>query len=58
MGLSRRLVEENLMTKEQARETVEAAHKNKQSFLRQALAEEKISRAQLMKSASEEAGCR
>ena len=36
-GLSRRVVEANLLSREQARETSEAAQKSQRSFLREAL---------------------
>ncbi|NBT30117.1 MAG: type IV-A pilus assembly ATPase PilB, partial [Gammaproteobacteria bacterium] len=56
MGLSRRVVDQNLVDKDRALEILEAAHKNQRSFLREALESSEIDRAQLLHSASEESG--
>ncbi len=56
MGLSRRVVDQNLVDKDRALEILEAAHKNQRSFLREALENSEINRAQLLHCASEESG--
>ena len=55
-GLSRRVVEANLLSREQARETFEAAQKSQRSFLREALDQGTADRAGLLRCASEESG--
>ena len=55
-GLSRRVVEANLLSREQARETFDAAQKSQRSFLREALDQGTADRAGLLRCASEESG--
>lgn len=55
-GLSRRVVEANLLSREQARETFEAAQKSQRSFLREALDQGTADRTGLLRCASEESG--
>lgn len=55
-GLSRRVVEANLLSKERARETFEAAQKSHRSFLQEALDQGDADRTALLRCASEESG--
>ncbi|MCH1522312.1 MAG: type IV-A pilus assembly ATPase PilB [Arenicellales bacterium] len=55
-GLSRRVVEANLLSKERARETFEAAQKSHRSFLQEALDQGDADRIALLRCASEESG--
>jgi len=55
-GLSRRVVEANLLSKERARETFEAAQKGHRSFLQEALDQGEADRTALLRCASEESG--
>ena len=55
-GLSRRVVEANLLSKERARETFEAAQKSHRSFLQEALDQGGADRTALLRCASEESG--
>ena len=55
-GLSRRVVEQQLVTRERSREIHDASQKNRHSFLREALAQPEIDRGRLLCCASEESG--
>jgi len=55
-GLSRRVVEANLLSKERVRDTFEAAQKSHRSFLKEALDQEDVDRTALLRCASEESG--
>ena len=55
-GLSRRVVEASLLSKERARETFEAAQKGHRSFLQEALDQGEADRTALLRCASEESG--
>ncbi len=55
-GLSRRVIEANLLSKERARETFEAALKSHRSFLQEALDQGDADRTALLRCASEESG--
>ncbi len=55
-GLSRRVVERQLVTRERSREIHDASQKNRHSFLREALAQPEIDRGRLLCYASEESG--
>ena len=56
MGLARRLVEIDLLSKDDARDIVEKAHKQKISFFKQVVADGRVDRAQLLKCAAQESG--
>ena len=55
-GLSRRVVEANLLSKERVRDTFEAAQKSHRSFLQEALDQGDVDRTALLRCASEESG--
>ena len=55
-GLSRRVVEQQLVTRDRSREIHDASQKNRHSFLREALAQPEIDRGRLLCCASEESG--
>ena len=55
-GLSRRVVEQQLLTRERASELLEAAQKHHCSFLRETLDQSEIDRARLLHCASEDSG--
>ena len=55
-GLSRRVVEANLLSKERVRDTFEAAQKSHRSFLKEALDQGDVDRTALLRCASEESG--
>ena len=55
-GLSRRVVEANLLSKERVRDTFEAAQKSHRSFLQEALDQGDVDRTALLRGASEESG--